>query len=48
MKNSNLDNITQANAVNTEGKKITDFAVNTGEEKIFEENESMKCSRNTV
>ena len=32
----NLSNITQANAYNSEGEKITDFAVNTGEEKIFD------------
>ena len=34
--NTNLDNITQDNAVNTEGNRITDFAINTEQAKIFD------------
>ena len=33
--NDNLSSITQANAIDANGNQITDFAVNTGEEKIF-------------
>lgn len=33
--NQNLSEITQANAIDSKGNKITDFAVNTGDSKIF-------------
>lgn len=37
--NENVSNITQQNAIDSAGNQITDFSVNTGEEKIFDLNE---------